>query len=97
MGMLEIFVIQGINYNQSPGDEVIGQLGNEKFTFTIERPLLSDFLLSEKLGDARKFESVLLGSVIVAQRRRRGDGNFTSTSASDRFADGYMTVNLTIK
>ena len=29
MVILEIFVIQGIHYNQSPGDEVIGQLGKK--------------------------------------------------------------------
>ena len=56
---LEIFIIQGIHFNQSPGAEVIVQFGNEKFTFTIERPLLSDFLLSEKLGDATKIRECL--------------------------------------
>ena len=46
--------IQSIFYNQSPGKELINQLGKEKFAFTIERPPLSDFSLSEKLGDATK-------------------------------------------
>ena len=44
MVILEIVVYTKHIFNQSPDDEVIGQLGEEKFAFTIERLSLSDFL-----------------------------------------------------
>ena len=59
MVMLDIFVYTRHKLQSVASDEVISQLGREKFAFKIERPSFSDFSLSEKLGDATKIQDCL--------------------------------------